>query len=85
MNFAFNVQGIPCTINVTHLRVIPPWRGSPHTCPSDIDYYGDTELEYAVCDQRGRAAPWLERKATAWDRALIEAEILKRASAEELA
>lgn len=83
MNFDFKVQGIPCTIEVTNLHVTPPWRGAAVDCPSDVDWYGDTEIEYGICDRRGRAAPWLEKKATAWDHALIEEEILKRARAEE--
>lgn len=67
------VAGIPCQIEVvTYERV----RGSySYNAPSDLDYYGYTECEWNVCDQRGRPAPWLERKLTPRDESRIESEI----------
>lgn len=56
--------GIPCIARVTTYRVVPPWKGSAMTAPSDMDYYGYTEIEYELLDQRGRPAPWLEAKRT---------------------
>jgi hypothetical protein len=60
--FDTRIAGIPCQIGVTYFHYQPPWRGSAHTCDSDVDYYGYTELEYDVLDRRGRPAAWLEKK-----------------------
>lgn len=65
------VAGIPCIAKVTHFYRQAPWRGSAHTCDSDLDYYGYTECEFEILDRRGRPAPWLERKATDADRERI--------------
>jgi hypothetical protein len=70
------IAGIPCTVEVTRHVVVKPWGGSPHTCPSSDDYYGYSEVEFEVCDRRGRPAPWLERKMTEDDVRRIEGEIL---------
>lgn len=72
------VAGIPCLAKVLTYKVTPPWRGSSHTCPSDVDWHGYTECEYEVCDQRGRPAPWLERKLTDDDRQRIECDIAEK-------
>jgi len=69
------VAGIPCIAKVTHFYRQAPWRGSAHTCDSDLDYYGYTECEFEILDRRGRPAPWLERKATDADRERITEEI----------
>lgn len=67
------IQGIPCLIGVTHYECV---RGSySRNAPSDMDYYGYSESEWEVLDQRGRPAPWLERKLTDNDRSDIEAAI----------
>ncbi len=63
IEFDSRVQGIPCVVRVDHFdRVAPNSRAD-----SDMDYLGYEELDYTICDRRGRAAPWLERKATAQD------------------
>lgn len=62
-------------VRVTHFVEVKPWRGPASTCPSDWDYYGYTEMDWFVCDRRGRPAPWLERKLTDNDRQRIEDEI----------
>ncbi len=69
------VAGIPCIAKVTHFYRQAPWRGSAHTCDSDLDYYGYTECEFEILDRRGRPAPWLERKATDADRERVAEEI----------
>ena len=57
-----------------HVSVV---KGSySYNAPSDLDYHGYTELDYTICDRRGRPAPWLERKASKDDIANIEEEIL---------
>ena len=63
--FESKVAGIPCLIRVDDYEIIPPWRGSAHTCLSSDDFYGYEEIEYTVLDRRGREAMWLERKITA--------------------
>ncbi len=72
------VAGIPCIARVTHFYRQAPWRGSAHTCDSDLDYYGYTECEFDILDRRGRPAPWLERKATDQDRDRITEEIINQ-------
>ena len=69
------IQGIPCLIDVHRCLVV---KGSfSRNAPSDLDYYGYSEIEYTVCDRRGRPAPWLERKMTDTDRSNIETIILE--------
>lgn len=75
MDVQTRVAGIPCIARVTHFHLQRPHRGSPHTCHSDLDYYGYTECEFQILDRRGRPAPWLERKLTDAEVARIEEEI----------
>jgi len=70
------IAGIPCLIEVDSCTIVPPWKGPASTAPSDLDYYGYSEIEFTVCDRRGRPAPWLERKMSEQDRIAIEEEIL---------
>lgn len=60
--FDFRVAGIPAKIGVTHANCTAPWGGNGFGCPSDIDYYGEINIEYEVLDSRGRSAAWLHRK-----------------------
>jgi hypothetical protein len=66
------VAGIPCIINVTYYFKQEPLGPM---CDSDLDCYGYTEIEFEVCDRRGRPAPWLERKLTQEEKERIETEI----------
>ena len=68
------VAGIPCLINPTHVFVQKPMGPS---ADSDWDCYGYSEIEFTVCDRRGRPAPWLERKMTDKDKQEIETLILE--------
>lgn len=69
-----HIAGIPCLVQPTYVSVTP---GSfSRDAASDYDYYGDYEVEFLVCDRRGRPAPWLERKLTPATTAAIEALIL---------
>lgn len=70
------ISGIPCKVRVDRVEIVPPWTGSSINCPSADDYYGYSEVEFTVCDRRGRVAPWLERKMTGSDYERIESEIL---------
>ena len=47
----------------------PPERCSPEEYP---------EIEYEICDRRGYAAPWLERKLTKSDRDDLDREVMAR-------
>lgn len=67
------VCGIPCRVRAT-VRVHP---GSlSWNAPSDVDYWGYTAVDYTVLDQRGRPAPWLERKMTDRDIERLEEELI---------
>jgi len=68
------VAGIPCLINPTHVLVVAP----NHNSDNSGDYYGYSEIEYEVCDLRGRPAPWLQRKMTDKDRDAVENLILEQ-------
>jgi hypothetical protein len=71
------VAGIPCVIKVDGIDYQPPFRGSPWQCDSDVDYYGGWEFNWVVCDQRGRPAPWLERKLTSAEEDRINQLIIR--------
>ena len=77
LEFDTRIAGIPAMIGVTYFHYQPPWRGSAHTAPSDLDYYGYHELEYDVLDRRGRPAAWLERKLDDEIRSEIESQALE--------
>jgi hypothetical protein len=71
---ASTVSAIPCLVDVTHCHVVP---GSySYHAASDVDYYGYVDVQFTVCDRRGRPAPWLQRKMTPADADRIEGEIL---------
>jgi len=73
------VAGIPCVIGVTHYRSV---KGSySYNAASDMDYLGYTDIDWEVCDRRGRPAPWLERKLTEEDNERIEGEIIEHQEA----
>ena len=74
---SIRVAGIPAIANVLHYERCD---GSySFTADSDIDYYGYTELEYEICDRRGRPAPWLQRKVkTDADERDIREQILEQ-------
>ena len=72
------VAGIPCLIGVTQFH---SERGLySYNAPSDLDFYGYSEVDFDVLDRRGRPAAWLERKLDAADRADIEELICDRLS-----
>ena len=71
------ICGIPCQVEVDTLLIVPPWKGSARTAPSDLDYYGYSEIEFTVYDRKGYKAGWLENKMTDEDRERIEQEILE--------
>lgn len=76
------IDGIPCLISVTYYRAVKG-AGSLYSAASDMDYTGWTDMDWVVCDRRGRLAPWLERKLTQKDRDRIESEIANHFECEE--
>ena len=72
------VCGIPCLIDVTHFFRQAPLGPS---ADSDWDCYGYTEIEFEVCDRRGRRAPWLERKMTKADREEVKNLVQRKRAA----
>ena len=68
------ISGIPCLIDPTYVftqNALGP------SCDSDMDCYGYSEIEFTVCDRRGRPAPWLEKKMTKKEEEKIETLILE--------
>jgi hypothetical protein len=72
MRHETTISGIPCVVVVTgyHLQ-----RAMGARADSDWDAAGYEEIDFEICDRRGRLAPWLERKATDADRDRICNEI----------
>lgn len=68
------VAGIPAIARVTRFFRQRPLGPSAH---SDLDCDGFTEIEFDICDRRGRLAPWLERKASPRDLERIEGELIE--------
>ncbi len=71
------IAGIPCQIDVVHIE--PYTRAHLRGHPDNWEPERGGEIEFDVCDRRGRPAPWLEAKMTDGDRQRIETEILERA------
>jgi len=71
------IAGIPCEIDVLGIYVQKPIPNAD----SDHDFTGYTDIEFVVCDRRGRPAPWLEAKLTDAERCRIETEILEEEEA----
>lgn len=69
------VQGIPCLIGVSTYNVVNPWKGSARTAPSDLDYYGYTDIEYDLLKFNHTPFTWLENKLTKEDHWNIEETI----------
>lgn len=66
------VAGIPCLIRVDYFFKQKPLGPM---CDSDMDCYGYVNVDFTVCDRRGRPAPWLEKKLSTEDKERIETEI----------
>lgn len=77
MEIETRIAGIPCIVKLDSMFVQKPLGPS---CDSDMDCYGYAEIEFTVCDRRGRPAPWLERKMTDKDQSRIENELEVAAS-----
>lgn len=73
--FHSQVAGIPCLIGIESYHKVAPWKGSPQSCPSDMDFYGYEENVWEVLDRKGYAAPWLNKKLKTADVQRIEVEV----------
>ena len=71
------ISGIPCMIRIDDFISVKPWKGPASSCPSDLDYYGYTEINWTVLDRKGYEAEWLRKKLTQDDECRIEAEIME--------
>ena len=75
-DFDSNVQGIPCQVVIDRCMVV---KGShSYNAPSDLDYYGYSEIEFHLLDRKGYPAAWLERKLRVEDIDRIEQECLNQ-------
>jgi len=55
------VAGIPAQIGVIDFTSV---RGSKsYSAPSDVDFYGYTEMSFELLDRKGYRAAWLDAKA----------------------
>lgn len=72
MEIATTVSGIPCIARVTSYSAGCAARIWPieHSHPEEPE-----EVEFEVCDRRGRPAPWLAKKLTDKECARIESEL----------
>jgi hypothetical protein len=75
------IAGIPCQVRVGYVHVTKG-NFSPQAETPD-EYFGVREIEFTVCDRRGREAPWLANKLTEEDRQRIEDEILEMCDEED--
>lgn len=69
------IAGIRCEVEVLHIFVKKPDPGADNP----DDFHGWREVEFNVCDKRGRPAPWLETLMTDAEKRRIEDEILENA------
>lgn len=59
------VAGIPALAGIVYSVKV---EGSySYNAPSDLDYYGYSDIEFRLHDRKGYFAPWLEAKADALD------------------
>ena len=69
------VAGIPCTIQ--DIQIIGTYSPARVNCEADYSCEAEyPEVEFTVCDRRGRPAPWLTAKMTEADITRIETQIL---------
>ena len=70
------ICGMPALVRVEHFLDVP---GSfSRNAASDMDYHGYVEVEFTICDWRGRPAPWLERKLSKEAYADLESEAIAK-------
>lgn len=70
-----SIGDVDFIVAVRDYTSVEPWKCDPRSCPSDLDYYGHTEMEWDYLDIEGNPAPWLEDLVSASDVAVIEQAI----------
>jgi len=69
------VKGIPAQIGVISFSSV---RGSfSYSAPSDLDYFGYTEMEWELLDRKGYLANWLDKKLSDVDRNELDQEVIQ--------
>lgn len=71
------IQDIPCKVGVTDYISVPPWKGSVYTAPSDLDYYGYTDVSFEILKMNNSVYPWMEKRMTKKDWGMVEDEIIE--------
>ncbi len=79
MEIETRIAGIPCVVRVDYASYTKP---DPSNWVSDWDFYGGWDLNWEVCDRRGRPAPWLEKKLDKYECKRIEEELIKELEGE---
>lgn len=74
--FDTKAMGIPCTIKVID---IDGHEAEGKRANNDIDAKGWVDVDFVVCDRRGRPAPWISRKLDESEIERIELEAVKEA------
>jgi len=62
--FDSRISGIPCQIGVVTYSRQKPGRISLRDAECPEDFYGWTDTDYEVLDQKGKPASWLQEKLT---------------------
>lgn len=68
-----SIAGIPCQVKVDYFFITKGNYSRMAETPEE--YHGYREIEFTVCDRRGRPAPWLDKKVTPEIKAELESEI----------
>ena len=71
------ISGIPARVEVTSYI---PWRPARLYGHPDSWAPAEGEIEWVVCDSKGRRAEWLEKKLTPAERRRIEGELIAQCS-----
>lgn len=68
------IKEIPAQLGVIACNITPP---NPYTWDSDVDFHGDTEVEFDILDRKGYQAKWLENKLSSYDWEDLANEVLQ--------
>lgn len=55
--FDSHINGTACIVQVNHCTIVKPWSGAIGLCPSDLDFYGYTDIDFNVFDKDGNEIP----------------------------
>lgn len=52
LSFTASIAGRQLLVEVIDYEITPPFKGSPHQCDSDVDFYGEVEItDWTVTDE----------------------------------